>query len=69
MIFVRCNLQRFQRFKKLLKNKTLRHDNKIKWNSWYIMIEWALKSDIRRTINKFYANDPELQTDRLFYED
>jgi Transposase IS4 len=31
--------------------------------------EWALKSDLRRAIDEFCANDSGLQTDRLFYED
>jgi hypothetical protein len=66
---VRCSPQRLQGFKKLSENKTLRRDNKTRWNSWYTMIEWALKPDLRRAIDEFCANDPGLQMDRLLYED
>ncbi|KAL5585705.1 hypothetical protein FOVSG1_013397 [Fusarium oxysporum f. sp. vasinfectum] len=59
------SLVRLQAFTILSDGLRLRRDNDTRWNSWYKMVEWALRSKVRQAITIFCAQEPALQEDIL----
>ncbi|KAK2470914.1 hypothetical protein H9L39_17145 [Fusarium oxysporum f. sp. albedinis] len=65
VVYITWNPQRLQAFTILSDGLRLRRDNDTRWNSWYKMVEWALRSKVRQAITIFCAQEPALQEDSL----
>ncbi|KJZ68764.1 hypothetical protein HIM_11848 [Hirsutella minnesotensis 3608] len=65
MVYTTWTPQRLQMFTILTNGLKLRRDNDTRWNSWYRMVEWALRPKIRQAITIFCAQEPALQEDAL----
>jgi hypothetical protein len=69
VIYVQTNPQRKQAFRALSKGVNLHRDNGTRWNSWYEMIQWSCKDNIKAAIQQYVANNAELQDEMLYAED
>ncbi|KJZ68549.1 hypothetical protein HIM_12056 [Hirsutella minnesotensis 3608] len=69
VVYTTWTPQRLQMFTTLTNGLRLRRDNDTRWNSWYKMVEWALKPRIRQAITIFCAQEPALQEDALTASD
>ncbi|KAM3450012.1 hypothetical protein NHJ6243_009878 [Beauveria neobassiana] len=56
---------RLQTFTALTDGLRLRRDNDTRWNSWYQMVERALRPKVRQAITVFCAQEAALQEDAL----
>ncbi|KJZ69426.1 hypothetical protein HIM_11176 [Hirsutella minnesotensis 3608] len=65
VVYVTWTPQRLRAFATLADGLRLRRDNDTRWNSWYRMVEWALRPKIREAIMIFCAQEPALQEDTL----
>ena len=65
VVYTAWTPQRLQAFAALSDGLRLRRDNDTRWNSWYRMVEWALRPKIRQAITIFCAQEPALQDDTL----
>jgi hypothetical protein len=65
VVYITWNPQRLQIFTTLTNGLRLRRDNDTRWNSWYYMVEWALRYKVRQAITIFCAQEPALQEDTL----
>ncbi|OAA53662.1 Ribonuclease H-like protein [Akanthomyces lecanii RCEF 1005] len=65
VVYITWTPQRLQTFTALSDGLRLRRDNDTRWNSWYKMVEWALRAKIRQAITVFCAQEPALQEDTL----
>jgi hypothetical protein len=65
VVYTTWSLQRLQAFTILSDDLRLRRDNDTRWNSWYKMVEWALRPKVRQAITIFCAQEPALQQDIL----
>lgn len=65
VVYITWTPQRLQTFTTLSEGLRLRHDNDTRWNSWYKMVEWALRPKIRQAVTIFCAQEPALQGDVL----
>lgn len=65
VVHVTWTPQRLRTFTALSDGLRLRRDNETRWNSWYTMVEWALRPKIRQAITIFCAQEPVLQDDAL----
>ncbi|RKK07548.1 hypothetical protein BFJ66_g17852 [Fusarium oxysporum f. sp. cepae] len=65
VVYITWSPQRLQAFTILSDGLRLRRDNDTRWNSWYKMVEWALRSKVRQAITIFCAQEPALQQDIL----
>ena len=69
VVYITWTPQRLQTFTALSEGLRLRHDNDTRWNSWYKMVEWALRPKIRQAVTIFCAQEPALQGDVLASSD
>ena len=70
--FITKTPQRLQTFRKLPGNEdglSLKRDNKTRWNSWYLMLDWLLKDNIRAAVDAYCAREKQVERDRLSYSD
>ncbi|OAQ57667.2 transposase-like protein [Pochonia chlamydosporia 170] len=65
VVYVTWTPQRLQTFTVLTDGLRLRRDNDTRWNSWYHMVERALRPKVRQAITVFCAQEPALQEDTL----
>jgi hypothetical protein len=65
VIYTTGSPQRLRAFTVLSEGLRLRRDNDTRWNSWYRMVEWALKPKVRQAITILCAQEPALQQDIL----
>ncbi len=65
VVYITWTPQRLQTFTILSDGFRLRRDNDTRWNSWYKMVEWALRPKIRHAVTIFCAQEPALQDDVL----
>ena len=63
VVYITCTPQRLQAFTALSEGLRLRRDNGTRWNSWYKMVEWALRPKVRQAITVISAQEPTLQGD------
>ncbi|KID59208.1 Ribonuclease H-like protein, partial [Metarhizium hybridum] len=68
-VYITWTPQRLQTFTTLSDGLRLRRDNDTRWNSWYKMVEWALRPKIRQAVTIFCAQEPALQDDTLTQPD
>lgn len=65
VMYVTWTPQRLRTFTDLTDGLRLRRDNDTRWNSWYKMVETALRPRVRQAITIFCAQEPALQEDAL----
>ncbi|KID81002.1 Ribonuclease H-like protein [Metarhizium guizhouense ARSEF 977] len=65
VVYITWTPQRLQTFTALTDGLRLRRDNDTRWNSWYQMVERALRPKVRQAITVFCAQEPALQEDAL----
>ncbi|KAI7770097.1 hypothetical protein LZL87_013720 [Fusarium oxysporum] len=58
VVYITWSPQRLQAFTILSDGLRLRRDNDTRWNSWYKMVEWALRFKVRQAITIFCAQEP-----------
>ena len=66
--FIMYSPQRIQRFKSLSNGLMPKRDMVVRWNSWYIMIDWALRK-LKSAMQQYMANEKELDDDLLTASD
>ena len=59
-VHIVCSPQRIEKFKSYSKGRILPIDNSIRWNSWFHMLDVALKEDIRLAIVVYCVGEKEL---------
>lgn len=64
IIYITLTPQRKQNFRKLEPHLLPRRDNSTRWNSWFIMLDWAINK-LKLTINQFCFEEDELKYDAL----
>ncbi|OAQ67504.1 transposase [Purpureocillium lilacinum] len=69
VVYITCTPQRLHSFTTLTDGLKLRRDNDTRWNSWYKMVEWALRPRVRQAVTIFCAQEPALQEDALTASD
>ena len=69
VVYTQESPQRRAEFRKLTDGLNLRRDQKTRWNSWFIMIEWATEPLIKSAIQSFCAEESNLQDDLLLFHD
>ena len=58
--------QRIQHFKTLSHDLMLKRNHDIKWNAWYLMIDWSIrKKKIKTTIQSLLVEETDLSNDYL----
>jgi hypothetical protein len=65
VVYITLSPQRLQTFTALTDGLSLLRDNDTRWNSWYKMVERALRPKVRQAITVFCAQEPALQEDVL----
>ena len=65
VVYITWSPQRLQTFTALTDGLRLLRDNDTRWNSWYKMVERALRPKVRQAITVFCAQEPALQEDVL----
>ncbi|OAQ61335.1 transposase-like protein [Purpureocillium lilacinum] len=69
VVYITCTPQRLHSFTALTDGLKLRRDNDARWNSWYKMVDWALRPSVRQAVTIFCAQEPALQEDALTASD
>lgn len=69
VIYVQGSEQRRESFKEHSGGQSLCRDNKTRWNSWYTMIERALKPNVKAAIRSYCGETPDLENDTLSRDD
>jgi|SRR5437667_3404868 len=67
--FILRTPQRHWIFEQYSNGLSLCCDNTTRWNSWYTMLDWMLRTDICAAIEAFCSSCEELSVDRLSVED
>jgi hAT family C-terminal dimerisation region len=65
VVWVQRSPQRMQAFKKDSSGKAPKRDNSTRWNSWFEMLDWSLKPELRLAIEKVSFSEKDLYNDRL----
>ncbi len=65
VVWVQWSPQRMQAFKKDSGGKAPKRDNGTRWNSWFEMLDWSLKPELRHAIEKVSFSEMDLHDDRL----
>lgn len=65
VVWVQRSPQRMQAFKKDSGGKAPKRDNNTRWNSWFEMLDWSLKPEIRLATEKVSFSEKDLYNDRL----
>lgn len=65
VVWIQQSPQRLQAFKKDSGGRAPRRDNTTRWNSWFEMLDWASKTDVRLAIEKASFSAKSLYNDRL----
>ncbi len=68
VVWITGSPQRIQAFKKHSEDLMPRRDNSTRWNSWYAMLDWALRK-LKKAIIHVTSEEPELAKDVLTAEE
>lgn len=65
VVYIESSPQRRKDFKENHGGGTTRRDQKTRWNSWYLMIVWALKDSSKRAIASYLQQEKDLEAESL----
>jgi hypothetical protein len=68
IVFFMRSPQRIQKFRRLSKNLMPKRDYRVRWNSWFIMLDWSINR-IKPFLQFFSGDDPDLSDDILTASD
>ena len=69
VVYIMRDNERIQYFKTLTtKHHMPRRDHQIRWNSWFLMLNWSIDT-IKSTLQVFIGNEDALEADRLTTSD
>jgi hypothetical protein len=69
VVYIFASTQRLQSFKKLSGGLKPHRDNKTRWNSWYEMIKWSLKPELKEAFQRYALSTIDLEKDLLTAND
>jgi hypothetical protein len=68
-VYIARSPQRIEKFKSYSKGRILPRDNSTRWNSWFRMLDVALKEDIKLAIAVYCIGEKDLAADLLSESD
>ncbi len=64
IVYIMRSPQRIQKFRRLSKGLMPKRDHRVRWNSWFIMLDWSINR-IKPFLQSFIGDDPDLSDDIL----
>ena len=68
IVYIMRSPQRIQKFRRLSKGLMPKRDHRVRWNSWYIMLDWSIDR-IKPFLQSYIGDDPDLSNDILTASD
>ncbi len=68
IVYIMRSPQRIQKFRRLSKGLMPKRDHRVRWNSWFIMLDWSINR-IKPFLQSFIGDDPDLSDDILTASD
>jgi hypothetical protein len=68
VVYIMRSPQRIQKFRRLSKGLMPKRDHRVRWNFWYIMLDWSIDR-IKPFLQSFIDDDPDLSDNILTASD